>query len=81
MTNTSESEQILRGLSCPACGMVGSLRLGEVLVASPLGTWSLSGAQLKTPAVLTSALVCTMRKCTFYKLPSHAHHRVEEKGA
>lgn len=69
MSHTSESEDKLRTIACPACGTVGSIKLGSVLVARPLGTWSLAGAQDKANTVETPALVCTVGMCHFHKLP------------
>jgi hypothetical protein len=43
---------------CPACGQQGGLTIGMRLVAKPIGTWSLAGAQLKTSAVRTLGLGC-----------------------
>lgn len=48
---------------CPQCNEVGGLFLSAQLVAQPLGTWSLSGGQIKTPAEITPFLKCA--NCTF----------------
>lgn len=44
---------------CPQCGAVGTVDLTPVLVAKPLGSFSLAGAQLKVPAWSGYALVCS----------------------
>lgn len=69
MSHSSESNNKLRSIACPACGSVGSIKLGTTLVARPLGSWSLSGQQLKVSARETPALVCTTPGCHFHKLP------------
>ncbi len=44
---------------CPGCKQVGTLVLiPEKLVAKPLGTWSLSGAQMKTSAYVAPVIEC-----------------------
>lgn len=48
---------------CPQCKEIGGLFLSAQLVAQPLGTWSLSGSQIKTPAEITPFLKCV--NCTF----------------
>lgn len=46
---------------CPLCGAApGALSLTQRWEAPPLGTWSLAGAQTKTPAVLYIVLVCAV---------------------
>lgn len=44
---------------CPDCGATGSLTLSTALVAKPMGTWSLAGAQLKTSAREVAVLACS----------------------
>lgn len=45
---------------CPACGAgPGTLAIVERLVAAPLGTYSLAGAQLKASARVRPVLTCT----------------------
>lgn len=53
---------------CPWCARTGGLTLGTALVAKPLGTWSLAGAQLKTSARLRAVLACSLcdRSATGY---------------
>lgn len=60
----------LKTTVCPGCGTVGSVTVGEVLVARPLGTWSLAGMQPKVTTVSTPALVCGAGSCQFRKLSS-----------
>ena len=43
---------------CPACGVTGQLTLTPVLVARPVGSYSLSGAQNKTTALDAARLTC-----------------------
>lgn len=42
---------------CPSCG-ASPLELSWGLVARPLGTWSLAGAQMKTSAVEWATVSC-----------------------
>lgn len=51
---------------CPNCGQSGGLTIGLRLVAKPLGTWSLSGAQLKTSAVQALGLGCDLCQMMLY---------------
>lgn len=44
---------------CPQCDFIGGLHIEQKLVAKALGTWSLSGSQLKTPAQMHPFLECT----------------------
>lgn len=44
---------------CPSCKVVGTLALGEQLVASPLGSHSLSGSQVKFSARHQPVLTCS----------------------
>lgn len=48
----------LSGVQCTACGAVGQLRIETRLEARPLGTWSLSGNNLKTSAIEWPWMVC-----------------------
>ena len=44
---------------CPTCATVGTLVfVPEKLIAKPLGTWSLSGQQMKTSAYTAPVLEC-----------------------
>lgn len=43
---------------CPKCHEVGGLFMSAELVAQPVGTWSLSGSQIKTPATIKPYLKC-----------------------
>lgn len=45
--------------ACPDCGQTGGLTIGTRLVARPLGTWSLAGAQMKTSARTMAELACS----------------------
>lgn len=45
--------------ACPECGASGTVALRPVLVALPLGTWSLAGAQIKTSAWSGYVLECS----------------------
>jgi hypothetical protein len=64
------TSDVLATLPCPDCATVGSLRLGTRLRARPVGTWSLSGEQLKTSAVQVPVLECGVDGCGFVKFPS-----------
>lgn len=47
-------------IPCPSCGAEpGCLSITETLVARPLGSWSLAGAQLKTSARSQPVLTCS----------------------
>ena len=59
----------LSTVACPTCQTVGSLSLQSRMVTCPLGTWSLAGQQLKTPAVEVPHVVCTAGGCDFAKAP------------
>lgn len=45
--------------SCPRCGTPGALALGEALVAEPLGSFSVPGAQIKITARGRPILTCS----------------------
>lgn len=44
---------------CPKCRQTGSLEVRQVLQAKDIGTFSLSGAQMKVPAVMAWQYRCT----------------------
>lgn len=44
---------------CPVCGTVGTLSIKRMFRAKPLGTWSLSGAQMKLTGWFFPLLVCS----------------------
>lgn len=44
--------------ACPKCGAIGYLHIEAKMVAKPLGTWSLSGNQVKTVAGMKPFLKC-----------------------
>lgn len=46
---------------CPDCGATGTLTIDVKLVANPIGSFSLAGAQLKVSPVLS----CTATGCGF----------------
>lgn len=43
---------------CPDCGSVGTMLLGQELVAKPLGTYSIAGAQTKVVAQTKYTITC-----------------------
>lgn len=43
---------------CPRCSVTGRISVRRVLVAKPLGTWSLAGTQDKTVAQDKAVLEC-----------------------
>lgn len=53
--------------TCPECktreGMVIEETDDKVLVAKPLGTWSLAGAQLKTSAIECPVILISHPRC------------------
>lgn len=57
----------LSALLCPECLRVGTLAVEYRLVARPVGSHSLAGAQLKVSAVNWLHLVCAEADCTFVK--------------
>jgi hypothetical protein len=44
---------------CPDCGSDGTISVWPVLVAKPLGTFSLAGAQMKVSAVQAAVARCS----------------------
>jgi hypothetical protein len=48
---------------CPECGTVGTVALRPVMVAKPLGSFSLAGAQMKVSARQGWELACSA--CSF----------------
>lgn len=67
--------------ACPQCKEVGGLFMSAQLVAQPLGTWSLSGSQIKTPAEITPFLKCA--NCTYSlagKFDGEFHATFQPKG-
>jgi len=63
-------EDQLRQVVCPSCGEVGSLGVELRLVAQPIGSFSLAGAQMKVSARDVPHLVCTTVGCGFTKAAS-----------
>ena len=47
---------------CPQCKEVGGLFISSQVVAQPIGEWSLSGGQMKTPVSIKPFLKCA--NCT-----------------
>jgi hypothetical protein len=58
-------EEQLKKLPCPQCNTQGSLKLENRLVAKPLGSYSIAGAQPKVVATQVPHLVCTKEGCGF----------------
>lgn len=56
-------------IPCPSCGE-SQLRLTTKLESRPIGTWSLSGNQLKSSAVEWPYVVCDNDECDFEKRAS-----------
>lgn len=50
---------------CPDCEATGTLTINIKLVASPLGSHSLAGAQVKVSARERPVLSCTTSSCDF----------------
>lgn len=59
------NESDLARLECPHCHTTGSLRIEVRLVAKPLGSYSIAGAQPKVVATQIPHLVCTKANCGF----------------
>jgi len=55
----------LSTVPCPECENVGTLYIGTVLQAKPIGSFSLAGQQMKFSANEIPAIRCTA--CTFVK--------------
>lgn len=66
--NTPVTHPALAHTACPTCETIGSLRLGQVLVARPLGSFSLAGAQAKVSAYWAPALSCGTEGCDFKEI-------------
>lgn len=68
MTDPPFSPELLeaaRVKPCPMCGVVGSLRLSYQLYAKPIGSFSLSGQQMKVSAVRYLVVTCGIDSCDF----------------
>ena len=63
-------EDQLSQVVCPGCGKDGSLGVELRLVAQPIGSFSLAGAQMKVSAREVPHLVCTTVGCGFTKAAS-----------
>lgn len=62
-------ERQVAAIPCPRCGHT-RLRFTTKLESKPLGTWSISGNQLKTSAVEWPYVVCDNDACDFEKRAS-----------
>ena len=60
----SELEEAARTTPCPMCGE-RSLTLSYQLYAKPIGSFSLSGHQMKVSAVQYPIVTCTSDGCDF----------------
>lgn len=60
-----EAAEWLADKECPECKAIGTLRVEVRLRALPLGTWSLSGSQMKFSAQNWPYLVCKAEGCEF----------------
>jgi hypothetical protein len=58
----------LKEIPCPNCGEC-NLFLGSGLLARSIGSFSLSGAQMKVSAHTVPALRCSTPECAFIKFP------------
>lgn len=65
MRSVSIEDQVA-AIPCPRCGE-SRLRVTTKLESRPIGTWSLSGNQLKTSAVEWPYVVCDNETCDFEK--------------
>lgn len=59
--------------TCPQCGNTG-FRVEFVLVAKPLGTFSLAGAQMKTSAVRAPKIICGLTEASGCGASAVGHH-------
>lgn len=50
---------------CPRCTTVGTLYINIEFIAKPIGTWSLSGAQVKASGWMKPVLRCRHNHCEF----------------
>lgn len=55
-------------LTCPNCGVTGTLQIVQRLLAKPIGSHSLAGVQLKTTAIEWPFLMCTVNGCGFQQV-------------
>lgn len=67
----SSIEEQVAVTPCPTCGC-SQLRFTTKLVLRPLGSWSLSGNQLKTSAVKWPYVICDNDDCDFEQAAKHA---------
>ena len=67
-----EFTETLKSVSCPTCGRIGTLRLGSTLVAKPIGSFSLAGAQMKVSATEMPQLTCSADGCDFREIAKRA---------
>lgn len=44
--------------ACPKCGEVGYLHITNRFISKPIGSWSLSGVQVKTTGTMAPVLKC-----------------------
>jgi hypothetical protein len=63
---------------CPECGTVGTVALRPVMVAKPLGSFSLAGAQMKVSARQGWELACSA--CPFRVLGRVEGLETDESG-
>lgn len=63
---------------CPECGAVGTVALRPAMVAKPLGTFSLAGAQMKVSAWRGWELACSA--CPFRVLGQVEGLETDETG-
>lgn len=68
MSTPTPDELVLATVPCPQCEAVGTLSVEWRLVARPIGSHSLAGAQVKLSAQNTPHLVCS--ECGFSKAAS-----------
>jgi hypothetical protein len=62
------TDRPLADVPCPTCKRVGTLVLGSKLVAQPIGTYSIAGAQTKLVMEEIPSLTCTSENCDFTEL-------------
>jgi hypothetical protein len=72
----------INGRTCPACGAgPGTLSITERMRAKPLGSHSLSGAQMKVSATLLPVLhcsACSLEREGRYTSPRHADFSLQD---
>lgn len=66
--NTENADAVLSQIPCPNCDL-RNLYLGTGLVARPVGSFSLAGAQMKFSARDVPAIRCRTEDCNFVKFP------------